>query len=613
MIKVILILFLFIGISYSFEYRICNTDEIKLYEEACDLDDLGAKEDAFKIIKDLRDKNILEAMYYHFNYINENVSLKNKYNKIIYNELKKLSLDNISRAKRYLAKYYEKGLYVKKNENKAYNLINEAYNNGNIRAIYDLGTSYEYGIGVEVDKDKSMELFKIASDNGLHYASLHLAHHYYANYDNNMTEGYLLKAHKEGSITAAIKLEYFYTKVKYNPSTAFKYSLIAAKKNIVEAQYTSGYIYKNSSFFGPSDYDKSFYWLNRAVENGSIPAIHELADSYMRGVGIKINEEKGHDLLLKAAFKGYLPSQTFLIEYYYKNMTVHGDKITAYAWYFVAKTKGHRDEKLEKELKNMGSDNIELLYKIKELSKVILNKIKGNNKITKKDKDNFDNDNKIIKEEEKQKPKYYKGTGSGFFITNQGHIITNYHVIEDASKIYVFIKGKKIKADILLSDTRNDISLIKLDIKNDNYITSSNKRIEKLGTKIYAAGYPLTRIQGTDIKLTNGIISSRSGMKNDPRCYQISAALQPGNSGGPVFNDNGELIGISVSKLDASRVLKMTGSLPESVNYAIKKTYLLACLESKPEILDLMDELERKEGIDNAIKSTVLIETITYK
>ena len=85
---------------------------------------------------------------------------------------------------------------------------------------------------------------------------------------------------------------------------------------------------------------------------------------------------------------------------------------------------------------------------------------------------------------------------------------------------------------------------------------------------------------GANPKITEGIVSSLSGILDDPRTYQISVPVQSGNSGGPLLNRNGEAIGVVTAKLDAETVFEWTGDLPENVNYAIKIDYLRPLLYS---------------------------------
>ncbi len=92
-----------------------------------------------------------------------------------------------------------------------------------------------------------------------------------------------------------------------------------------------------------------------------------------------------------------------------------------------------------------------------------------------------------------------------------------------------------------------------------------------IGEKVFTIGYPLNDIMGNNYKLSDGIISAKSGIEDDIRFYQISVPLQPGNSGGPLFNSEGNIIGLTTSRLNS----KAVGTQIENVNYAIKSSYLL--------------------------------------
>ncbi len=119
-------------------------------------------------------------------------------------------------------------------------------------------------------------------------------------------------------------------------------------------------------------------------------------------------------------------------------------------------------------------------------------------------------------------------------------------------------------------------------------------------------------LQGTETKYTQGNISSLSGAANDPRLFQISAAIQPGNSGGPLLNQRGEVVGIVTAMLDEFVTAQHTGSLPQNVNYAIKSSFLLSFLEAIPEVSNDLAEnkdsnLARTEIIEKASKAIVLV------
>lgn len=178
-----------------------------------------------------------------------------------------------------------------------------------------------------------------------------------------------------------------------------------------------------------------------------------------------------------------------------------------------------------------------------------------------------------------------KGSGSGFFITTNGIIATNAHVIEGSTNIEVIVANEvgsfTYKSKVVLIDNKNDVALLQIDDEKFKGLTSIpfgfNESAE-VGSKVFTIGYPLNDVMGTNFKVTDGIISSKSGIADDIRYYQISVPLQPGNSGGPLFNKEGNVIGITSARLNS----KAIGTQVENVNYAIKCSYLLKLFNMLP-------------------------------
>lgn len=174
--------------------------------------------------------------------------------------------------------------------------------------------------------------------------------------------------------------------------------------------------------------------------------------------------------------------------------------------------------------------------------------------------------------------KVQKSSGSGFFLTSNGIIATNAHVVENAETLKVQLSNEignfEYSAKVLLLDNKNDVALIKIDDEKFNGMSEIPYSIvskAEIGEKAFTIGYPLNDVMGTNYKVTDGIVSSVSGIGDDMRYYQISVPLQPGNSGGPLFNNSGNVIGITSARLNS----KAVGTEVENVNYAIKISYLL--------------------------------------
>lgn len=171
-----------------------------------------------------------------------------------------------------------------------------------------------------------------------------------------------------------------------------------------------------------------------------------------------------------------------------------------------------------------------------------------------------------------------KATGSGFVVSTNGVIATNAHVIKNADRIEIHLNNefgtKTYSASILLKDESNDVALLKIDddeFKGFNSLPYSILQTTDIGEDVFTIGYPLNSLMGDNYKVTNGIISANSGLKDDVRFIQITTPIQPGNSGGPLFNKDGNVVGLTTSKLNE----KAVGTSIENVNFSIKATYLI--------------------------------------
>jgi S1-C subfamily serine protease/DNA-directed RNA polymerase subunit RPC12/RpoP len=157
-------------------------------------------------------------------------------------------------------------------------------------------------------------------------------------------------------------------------------------------------------------------------------------------------------------------------------------------------------------------------------------------------------------------------TGSGFFISEDGLFVTNAHVVEDAIKIEVKgVTGKK-KATVLRIDKEKDLALLRVSVVDGTVpalrISTNNFPI---GTQVFTIGYPLVDLQGTQPKFTDGKISSVAGLHDNPDEIQISVAVQPGNSGGPLADNNGDIVGVVVARLNDFNTIAAAGTIPQNL------------------------------------------------
>ncbi len=190
------------------------------------------------------------------------------------------------------------------------------------------------------------------------------------------------------------------------------------------------------------------------------------------------------------------------------------------------------------------------------------------------------------------------GSGTGFFITADGYLLTNHHVVEGARDIWIKTDKGLLPAKVVKVDKKNDLAVLKVEGKFAALPLLSSRKVG-LAEKVFTLGFPRPKVQGFSPKFTDGVISSLAGIQDDPRDFQISVPVQPGNSGGPLVDQYGNVIGVIVSKLSAKYLLlKNRGNvdLPENVNYAIKGTFALGFIESLPRVAaKLKDPISRNK------------------
>ena len=156
-------------------------------------------------------------------------------------------------------------------------------------------------------------------------------------------------------------------------------------------------------------------------------------------------------------------------------------------------------------------------------------------------------------------------SGTGFFVSNNGEMITNNHVIEECTNIKAIYNGSELESKVLAVDKMNDLAIIKANVRPDEVFSVSSIDAELL-EKVIVAGYPLGKKISTSIKATSGTVTSLSGFGDNYAEFQTDAALNSGNSGGPIINEKGNVIGVAVSKWQEDGV--------ESFNFGVKSSIL---------------------------------------
>lgn len=193
-------------------------------------------------------------------------------------------------------------------------------------------------------------------------------------------------------------------------------------------------------------------------------------------------------------------------------------------------------------------------------------------------------------------------SGSGFIVSEMGHIVTNNHVIRGCETVKVHHKGKILETSVIEVDKVNDLAVLQADFSPSVIFPISDNSTE-LMQDVFVAGYPFGEEVSSSVKVTKGIVSSLSGIGNNYSNMQIDAALQPGNSGGPILDEKGNVLGVAVSKMDLSLTIKKFGVVPEGTNFGIKSSVLKNFLQA--------NGIELKEPIKEKVSRSELSKKIT--
>ena len=203
--------------------------------------------------------------------------------------------------------------------------------------------------------------------------------------------------------------------------------------------------------------------------------------------------------------------------------------------------------------------------------------------------------------------KLYKvSSGTGFFLSKEGHIVTNHHVIEGCENAKVHKKGEIYKTVLVADDKANDLAILKTTEKPENFLNLSDESPYSL-QDIIVAGFPFGDRFSSGLKFTQGIISSLTGTQNNYSQIQIDAALQPGNSGGPIIDEFGNVVGVAVAKLSFRKIYKDYGVIPENTNFGIKASAVKNLVEANNIKLELpSNEKISKKDLSNKLNGATV-------
>jgi len=321
------------------------------------------------------------------------------------------------------------------------------------------------------------------------------------------------------------------------------------------AQCDLGYAYEKGNGV-PVDYKTALEWYRKAAAQNLPVGLNNVGAMYAGGLGVPKDEAEAVKWYRKAANLGSEFAQNNLGIMLMEGRGVPKDLAEAYKWFYISARLGHQPAR-----PNAEKTGARLTVAEKEQAQ--------------RAGDEFLKGHKAARLE----------MGTGFFITTDGYILTCQHCIKDAVRITVRLGAETMLAALVKADVVNDLALLKVSGRFRPLPLASSRDV-RLGEPVFTVGFPSPNLMGVSPKLTDGTVNSLAGELADPRYFQVNAAIQPGNSGGPLVNSRGSVIGVLARTYSNLRTAERIGGVvPQNVNYAVKSSYALAFLESAPDAL----------------------------
>jgi TPR repeat protein len=381
----------------------------------------------------------------------------------------------------------------------------------------------------------------------------------------------LLKSASHGNAEAQFYLGQSYETgngVAKDSAKAAKWYREAANQGVPWAQFNLGRMCYNGDGV-TQDHSEAFWWVQKAAVKGLAEAQTLLGAFYGSGDGIEKNDAEAFKWFNKAANQGVADAQDALGHVYQDGTGVKKDPVQSYKWFTLAAANGDDESKT-----NLPA--IEKQLSAKELSQARRLASEFKPFMTNSADCSWSGNQTFSLKPE-------TGSATGFFVTDDGFLVTNYHVVKDAGEIFLVTPTGTIAAEVVKTNEANDLALLKAS-GQFSALPIADSRNVKLGSPVITVGFPNPPLMGFLAKFSKGDIAALSGVYDEPLRFQISVPIQPGNSGGALLDGCGNVVGIVSQGIDLEKAFESDGIVPQNVNYAIKSIYLSRLLESVPEV-----------------------------
>jgi TPR repeat protein len=313
-------------------------------------------------------------------------------------------------------------------------------------------------------------------------------------------------------------------------------------------------------------------WFRKAAEQSTDGEAEQyLGGLYDRGDGVPQDYAEAAHWFQLGAEKGGFVCQVMLAQAYALGRGAPQDQVLAYKWYNIAAARNPQVAEMR--------DGVAATMTPQQVAaaQVLSRQWRSNNA----------GSNNKPPEQHSQVAPQSKGareqaarSGSGFLVTYRGDLITNWHVVKGCTAPYSIIGGARLQLTTIALDQQDDLALLRLPTGTGHFAVFSDGQRLVAGRAVVVVGFPLMGLLASGANITTGVVSALAGLGDDARMLQITAPVQPGNSGGPLLDQTGNVVGVVVGKLNALTVARATGDIPQNVNFAIKGSVVRSFLEA---------------------------------
>lgn len=420
----------------------------------------------------------------------------------------------------------------------AVKLLTEAAEKGDSLAQNTLGGLYFHGLGVTKDPARALILFSRAADQGQPNALNNLGQLYFTG-----------------------------NGVAKNEAKGLDYLRKAADMGISASWESLGIAYWHGRGVD-KDHAAAVPWLKKAAERGHMVAQNLYGAALWTGDGIAQDRAEALKWFERSGMQGDAASLLNVAHAKFNGLATAKDVEQAYYYYLLAERQAKPAEKAKyAEHREKARPQLDADQEKKARDKAAQWAPRAASP-----GDSADPSATAGKAEDKAPPRPQRTAGSGLMVNGAGVVLTNSHVVKSCRNIRVTQGdgGQSQAASVIARDDVNDMAALNTTLRPADFAYFRDGAAMRAGDNVVAVGFPLSTLLSREPNITAGVISAMNGLRGDKRHYQITAPIQRGNSGGPVADMSGNVIGIVVSTLNAMKVADTSGAIPQNVNFAIK-------------------------------------------